>query len=202
MWQWAKIQAVLPSSGRGEGEGRGVGAATAGARTGGGTLTAEVRPALDKALDRLLARLERGSARVWRRVQGIARSAPHYHTTNYAMGVYGEGSERPGGRDPFSKKQCASFASGGGAFQPRRLLCQAVRLAKRWQPTAMRFAIPTAQMGSSGEGEAPRAGENSSRTSRSRPWKPLSRTRNCLTRRSRTSRSSVSNGPSNCFRRS
>ena len=133
MWQWAKIQAVLPSSGRGEGEGRGVGAATAGARTGGGTVYCRGAAGVGQGV-----RSVAGAVGTWER-QGLetefkALLDQHpsitHHQLRYGR-VYGSGSERPGGRDPFFEKAVRIFPPLAEAhFNLGGSYVKAVRLAE------------------------------------------------------------------------
>ena len=49
----------------------------------------ELRPDLDKAVDRLLQRLERGERKgLAAEFTTLLQTHPDYHVTNYAMGVY------------------------------------------------------------------------------------------------------------------
>jgi tetratricopeptide (TPR) repeat protein len=50
---------------------------------------AELRPELDEAVDGLLQRLEAGEGRrAGNEIMALCQRHPHYHMTNYAMGVY------------------------------------------------------------------------------------------------------------------
>jgi tetratricopeptide (TPR) repeat protein len=50
---------------------------------------AELRPDLDKKVDRLLQRLEQGEGRaVEPEIKALLEKHPHYHMTHYAMGLY------------------------------------------------------------------------------------------------------------------
>jgi tetratricopeptide (TPR) repeat protein len=72
---------------------------------------AEVRPDLDAAVDRVLERLELGAGRrVEPEIVALLKEHPHYHTTNFAMGVYlALVMQDPVGALPFFEKAVQIF---------------------------------------------------------------------------------------------
>ncbi len=73
--------------------------------------TTLLRPDLDKAVDQLLQRLERGQGRGLRpELEALLREHPEYHMTNYAMGVYlGMVEQQPVAAIPFFEKAVRIF---------------------------------------------------------------------------------------------
>src|SRR5438552_4068620 len=72
---------------------------------------AELRPDLDKAVDRALQRLERGEGKqVESEIAELLEDNPDYHMTNYAMGVYqAVVAKKPAAAIPFFEKAVAIF---------------------------------------------------------------------------------------------
>src|SRR6266542_6152199 len=75
------------------------------------SFTAELRPDLDKAADRLLERLERGERQgLESEFRALLQKKPDYHTSNYAMGVFvAMAQDDPVGAIPFFEKAVRVF---------------------------------------------------------------------------------------------
>jgi tetratricopeptide (TPR) repeat protein len=72
---------------------------------------AELRPELDEAVERVLARLESGAGRaVEPEIKALLQEHPRYHSTNFAMGVYlAMVVKDPAGAIPFFEKAVQIF---------------------------------------------------------------------------------------------